>query len=112
MIWLRMQRIGRRCLSLSVARRGDASESGYHGRDDWRYTPTEDELYKMSQKEYLDKLKGLVKKISDLSKFDGMIRLIISGPRSFVIFRTSNSPELFFLKSLKSTKVEIQFYTR
>jgi len=52
-----MQRIGRRCLSLSVARRGDASESGYHGRDDWRYTPTEDELYKMSQKEYLDKLK-------------------------------------------------------
>ena len=60
MMWLRMQRIGRRCLSLSVARRGDASESGYHGRDDWRYTPTEDELYKMSQKEYLDKLKGLV----------------------------------------------------
>ena len=61
-MWLRMQRIGRRCLSLSVARRGDASEAGYHGRDDWRYTPTEDELYKMSQKEYLDKLKGSVKK--------------------------------------------------
>ena len=63
-MWLRMQRIGRRCLSLSVARRGDPSEAGYHGRDDWRYTPTEDELYKMSQKEYLDKLKGLVKKFS------------------------------------------------
>ena len=56
-----MQRISRRCLSLSVARRADPSEAGYHGRDDWRYTPTEDELYKMSQKEYLDKLKGMEK---------------------------------------------------